>query len=273
MSGGGERLIPTAVFILTFVAVSAFLVASFNDLQTRSLQNVGGHLPISPAELVANDLSIDLYTPSIQPVSGVALDGTNHWQDFEFTKPGETKVHVAVVRNQTDDWYYKVANRITSMPNTDLLNVIRRIHHDIPDLNPGDSLIYYQSWMGGTLALERRIRFDVVTFSEIISHSIARENFSVTNSHCRYWISGIVEWDMNESHGENYCLWNNQFNISVATGLNASYGHISASTVLGQLLTMTLPDVPMFIQAMIAIPCYIALIMVAVLLVSYFIGL
>jgi hypothetical protein len=274
MGGGGDRIIPTAVFIVTFVAMSAFIIAGFNEMLTKAEQNSESPLPPSPATQLAFDLDLELYDPGTQFTNGTTLHGTNRHQSFSFTKTGQTDVGVAVFRNVTSDYFWNVANGITSFSETGLKMVLQRINHNTPHFKPQDFVVFWQSWMGGTLALERRIRYQVETFPEIAKDHEPDTNFTVIQSHLRYWTTDIIGWERHVNLGatsQDYLLWANQFNISVATGFNATYGSISASTVMGQLLGMKLPNVPFFIQAMIAIPCYLAIILVCALVVSYFI--
>ena len=279
MGGGGDSVIPTAVFIITFVVFSAFIVSQFNEMLTRSEQNkdpTARYMQTPESQLAAN-LTVNLYAPSSWTVNSTELNGVNRWDiKNDFTMVGQTSVGVGVFRNITESEWDKLASSYSSAQfapgNIPSLHQAfsNSLKNDHPDYRPQDFIIYWQTWMGGTLSLERRVRYEIVEFDEIIDAHIEDTNFSIIQAHLRYWVTGLINWDNGYSLGEDYLLWYNNFNISVATGFNASYGSISASTVIGQLLGMKLPNVPLFIQAMIAIPCYLAIIMICVLVVAYF---
>lgn len=279
MGGGGDSVIPTTVFIITFVVFSAFIVSQFNEMLTRSEQNKdpsARYMQTPEAQLAAN-LTVNLYDPGIWLVNDTELNGANRWDiKNDFTMGGQTSVGVGIFRNISEEGWDHLASSYSPAffdpGNIPSLHQAfsNSLKHDHPDYRPEDFVIFWQTWMGGTLSLERRVRYEIIEFDTIIDDQQEDTNFTILQLHLRYWVTGLINWDRTFGGGEDSLLWANHFNVSVATGFNASYGSISASTVIGQLLGMKLPNVPLFIQAMIAIPCYLAIIMICVLVVAYF---
>jgi len=278
MGGGGERLIPTAVFMLTFISLTLLLLGGFNQMVTRADQNKGGKAPTSSESLLANELMLTLYLPSAQETNGTQLNGVNKFQNLaNFELTGQTDVGCMIARNWTENFFVNFGGIYAGSYVATCL--YRSSHADNPTYKPADFVIFWQTWMGGTLALERRYRYDIVTFSELaaVHDTYSGEvglNLSLVNSHLRYWVTEMIEWSRNEDLGpnlEDYRLWNNDFNVTVSTGFNATYGSISASTLIGQLIGLKMPGVPQWIQVLILIPFSITVLLMAVIIVSYFI--
>jgi len=280
MGGGGERLIPTAVFMLTFISLTLLLLGGFNQMVTRADQNKGGKAPASSESLLANELMLTLYLPTGQEANGTTLNGVNKYQRLDaYQLTGQTDVGCLIARNWTEGYFSHFAMYYSGVSPAPKVCISRLIHTDDPTFKPADFLLFWQTWMGGTLALERRYRYDVVPLIELATQhdAYASEvglNLSIIESHLRYWVTDLVEWSRNDDLGANlrdYQLWNNRFNVSVSTGFNATYGSISASTLIGQLIGLKLPGVPQWIQVLILIPFSITVLLMAVIIVSYFI--
>lgn len=272
---------PTAVFLVTFFALAVFLIAGFNEMLTRAEQNQGGQLPDSAAQQLAADLLLTLYSPAVQAANGTNLNSA-HGDDFQtlasFQLSGQTDIHCMIARNWTKNFFNNFGDIYAG---TDAATVLRRSsHNDNPGFAPSDFLLFWQTWMGGTLALERRYRYEIVTFPELAGSHGANydtgDNFTVVQLHMRYWATGLVEWTRSVVPGPfmDSQLWNNHFNISVATGYNATYGSISPGTIIGQLITLKFADklgIPTYVMALIMIPVTITIILVLVMVVTYFI--
>jgi hypothetical protein len=281
MSASGERVVPTAVFIVTFFAMAVLLIAGFNEMLTRAEQTKGGTPPGSSESLLAGDMMLDLFDPVAQEADGTLLDDDNRYQFLDsFQKTGQTDVGCMIARNWSEnfftdfDWteYGEVSS--DAAPGT---CIHRSSHHDNPDFKPSDFLLFWQTWMGGTLALERRYRYAIIPFADLSTAHDAYlasvgTNFTIIQMHLRYWVTGLVQWTRDaDFYMLDTQLWANKFNVSVATGFNATYGSISVSTVIGQLIGLRLPGVPMWIQAMIMIPVAVAVLLILVMIVTYFI--
>lgn len=275
--GTSERVVPVIVFIVTFFALTILMIAGFNEMLTRAEQNKGRSIPFSSESLLAADLMLNLYDPTAQSANGTNLNGQNRYQSLDsYQLSGQTDVGCMIARNWTENFF---RNFDDIYAGTDAGTVLGRSNHDDPGFRPSDFLVFWQTWMGGTLALERRYRYDIVTFEQLASEHDAYQtdvgvNFTLAQMHLRYWITGMVQWHRDALFGpalEDHRLWNNQFNVSIATGFNATYGSISATTVIGQLIGLRFPGLPMWIQALIMIPISITVLMAIVMVVTYFI--
>lgn len=278
MASAGERVVPMAIFLVTFFALSILMIAGFNEMLTRAEQNRGRSIPFSSESLLAADLMLNLYDPVAQAANGSTLDGSNKFQEFDnFQLSGQTDIHCLIARNWSESFFNNFGGIYAGTYTGTVL--WRSSHYDNPDFKPSDFLLFYQTWMGGTLALERRYRYDFVTFDELsINHDRYQGevgvNFTLVQLHMRYWATGMIQWERDSNLGlqfQDYRLWANDFNVSVATGFNATYGSISASTVIGQLIGLRIPGLPMWIQAMIMIPVAVAILLIVVMVVTYFI--
>lgn len=278
MAAAGERVVPIAIFLVTFFAITILMIAGFNQMLTRAEQNKGGNIPSSSESLLAADLMLTLYDPVGQAANGADLDGTNKFQALDsFQLSGQTDIHCLIARNWTENFFTNFGVIYAGTYSATCL--YRSSHRDNPDFKPSDFLLFYQTWMGGTLALERRYRYQIITFEELAANhdtysSEVGVNFTLVQLHMRYWASGLIQWERDTGLGlkfQDYRLWANQFNVSVATGFNATYGSISASTVIGQLVGLKIHGLPQWIQAMIMIPAAVAVLLIVVIIVTYFI--
>jgi hypothetical protein len=282
LAGAGERVVPMAIFICTFFAISVLMIAGFNEMLTRAEQNKGTEVPSSSETLVAADLMLDLYSPVGQQACATSLAGTNKYQVLSsFTMTGQTTIHCMIARNWSKNFFntFGASSWGGTHPLDPSIILSRSSKHDNPGFVAQDFLLFWQTWMGGTLALERRYRYDFVTFPELVTvHDVLARtldsafNLSVVNVHCRYWVTTLTQWFRDPSFGgyQDYHLWANQFNVSVSTGFNATYGSISPGTVITQLIGLKIPGVPMWIQAMIMIPVAVTVLLIIVMVVSYF---
>lgn len=276
MGGSGERIMPVAVFLVTFFALTILMIAGFNEMVTRADQNKGRSVPSSSESLLAADLMLNLYAPVGQSANGSVLDGNNRFQSLAaFQLSGQTDVNCMIARNWTDAFFVNFGSIYAG---SHLAEVIyRSSHHDNPSFKPADFVVFWQTWMGGTLALERRYRYDIIPFEELAAgHDAAQTdvgaNFTIVQLHMRYWVSGLIQWTRDADFYQlDQQLWANNFNVSVATGFNASYGSISASTLIGQLIGLKFPGLPQWIQILIMIPASVMVLIMAVMIVSYFI--
>ena len=275
-----ERIIPTAIFIMTFIAMAALLINALAAVQTRGQQNSPTALPPSPVDILAVNMTLNLYSPSYEEANGTILaENTyySYYQEMTFTSPGLTQVGCAIFRNQSANFFADIAKFSWNYAVPDdriLYRALHNAHNDNPDLKLTDFVIVWQAWFGGNLNLDRRVRYDIISFPELMQNRLPDTNFSIVSSHLRYWCTEFVGWERYPLLGpleQDRLLWSNHFTISVATGYNASFASIDPMTVIGQLLTFSLPNTPPLVQAMIAIPCYLGIILVAVILVSYFI--
>jgi len=275
-----ERIIPTAVFIMTFIGIAALLINSLAGLYTRGQQNVPSALPPSPVDVLAINMTLTLYEPHLEQVNGTILaENTyySYYQEITFTSVGLTQVGCAIFRNQSANFFSDIAKFSWNFAIPDdriLYRVLHNAHHDNPDLKLSDFIVFWQSWFAGNLNLDRRVRFDIISFPELVNNRLAQTNFSIVSSHLRYWCTEFIGWERDSFLGaseQDHMLWSNHFTVSVATGYNASFASIDPMTIIGQLLTFSLPNVPPLVQAMIAIPCYLGIVLVAVIIVAYFI--
>ena len=275
MSGGGEKIIPTVIFCAVFFGVAILLIGNMNGVLTKQQQNVGGERVISPTEELTSDMSLNLYDPVNYSVNATTLGGgTNKIFVLpQFTLSGQTSVGVLIARNWTASYFRNFNNYWGGSPV--IGDAIARSTDDNPGFTPSNFTMIWQSWMGGNLYLERRIRYDIVTFDELSSsHSVRAANYTIVDSHLRYWVTEFFYWARSGFNPtQDADLWNNHFSVSVSTGYNTT-GSISSGTLVTKLLTMQLPDswgIPIFMQVLIAIPIYTSIVIIAVLVVSYFV--
>lgn len=276
MGGGGEKLMPTIIFAAVFFGISILLIGNLNGVLTKQQQNMGGKREISPTEELTTDMSLNLYSPVNVSVNATALGGGTNKIDVlpQFTLTSQTSVGIMIARNWTPSYFRNFNNYWGGDPV--IGDAIERSTSDNPGFTPSNFTMVWQSWMGGTLYLERRIRYDIITFDELLAvHGQRGErNYSIMDSHLRYWTTEFFYWiPVGIGPTKDVNLWINHFSVSVSTGYNTT-GSISAGTLVGKLLTLQLPDswgIPTFMQILIAIPIYTSVIIVAVLVVSYFI--
>jgi hypothetical protein len=276
MASAGERVVPMAIFLVTFFALTILMIAGFNEMLTRAEQNKGRSVPSSSESLLAADLMLNLYAPVGQLANGTILNGQDRYQSLaSFQLGGQTDVGCMIARNWSKNFFRNFGGIYAGSDAAVCIG--RSSDHDNPFFNPKDFLLFWQTWMGGTLALERRYRYEIVTFEELSSgHDLYNTevgvNFTLTQLHLRYWVTSLLQWTRIGDLGQlDRQLWANHFNVSVATGFNATYGSISAGTVIGQLIGLRIPGLPMWIQALIMIPAAVAVLLIVVMVITYFI--
>lgn len=277
MGGSGDSIIPTILFASVFFGISILLIGNLGGVLTKQQQNIGGVRIANPTEELTADMSLNLYDPVNTSVNATTLGGgTNKIFVLpQFTLAGQTSVGVLIARNWTPTYFRNFNIYWGGSPV--IGEAIERSTSDNPGFTPSNFTMVWQSWMGGTLALERRIRYDIITFDELSdAHGLqaGAKNYSIMDSHLRYWVTEFFYWTPSGvGPTKDVNLWNNHFAVSVSTGYNTT-GSISAGTLVTKLLTLQLPDswgIPTFMQLLIAIPIYTSVIIIAVLVVSYFI--
>ena len=273
MSGGGEKIIPTVIFCAVFFGVAILLIGNMNGVLTKQQQNVGGERVINPTEELTSDMSLNLYSPVNVSVNATTLGGSNRQQTLpQFALSSQTSIGMMIARNWTHNFFNNYGGIYAGSSQA---VCIQRSTDDNPGFAPSNFTLVWQSWMGGNMYLERRYRYDIITFEELsLSHSVRVVNYSIVDSHLRYWVTEFFYWARSGFNPtQDADLWNNHFSVSVSTGYNTT-GSISAGTLVTKLLTMQLPDswgIPTFMQVLIAIPIYTSVIIIAVLVVSYFV--
>lgn len=268
-------MIPTIIFASVFFGISILLIGNLNGVLTKQQQNVGGERVVNPTQILTTDMSLNLYAPVNVSVNATTLGGGNRIYVFpQFTLATQTSVGIMVARNWTSSYFRNFNNYWGGDPV--IGDAIERSTSDNPGFTPSNFTMVWESWMGGALYLERRIRYDIITFDElIIAHGQRGEkNYSIMDSDLRYWVTEFYYWNtIGIGPTKDVNLWNNHLSVSVSTGYNTT-GSISAKTLVTKLLTLQLPEtwgIPIFMQLLIAIPIYTSVIIICVLIVSYFV--
>jgi hypothetical protein len=270
MGGSGEKLMGPLLFVATFIAVSAVFISLLGELVTHNEMNVGGPEGPTPQQLLLENYNLIAYDPTVVAANGSALGpGTNHWQQIDFKSPGRTNVGCLIMRNFT--WR---ADLVGWPSQSTAKRALQNYQHDVFGGSGSgrefhDFVFFWQSWPSGTLNLEQYIRYYMLPFGGILAQSHPQAgwltnmstdlNVSTTNFHMRYWATSIISWmepNISSSPTPGYQLYNNRFNITLGVGINATLGNANPWSLLGQIVTLKLPDTPPIIGFLMAVPIY-----------------
>lgn len=240
-----ENLLKPIVFLVSFVGIAALLLSTMGNLQTVSEGGVSDtSIDFSLLEYTywTPDTGWDVTWANATDLSPFDLEDV----DFEFESPDTTdEMWTGSVRNSTEyspgstTWYEKYEDFIT-----------------VSD-----------SYFWG-------FNREVISYQTIDSAHDAAEWVNTNSTEISFIIGGynmtVIITTPGEADGFSDSLWtNNTFNLRLAEVTVVGY---SAEgdwlTLIYQLLFLQLPDVHWFINALMAIPFWIAIGFIAITLIS-----
>lgn len=281
MSDSSEKLLPTVLFVITLVLVTAMLITLLGDMVNHNQQNIRGPALSTPQQLLLENYELFPYSPTIVAVNGTTLGGNHSWQQITFTSAGHTSVGCVIVRNLSSSVYYWMGVSLTVLPawpghpsDSAMLQAISQIPNDNDGWKPTDFVMFWQAWQGGTLDMQHFIKYNAISFEDISASAHQASSIYQVNPNgvtnvsqmsfvLRYWITSFISWDMGAGGSllsRNTNLWNNQFNISVGGGLNSTLSHPNPWTLLAEMATLKFdPGLPTIIRYLMAVPIWLAI--------------
>lgn len=255
--GGGDALLPTVVLLGTFILVSSLFIAGMGHLVAL---NIASQSPEEPIQYIGDNLFE--FSPLDADPNGTVLPGITDVQltskyfsvgipshKVTWTKTGLRDVSSYVIRNATvqDKW-----------ENLGLDEVLVT-----------DYIIFYQSqktWGG----LSHKFAAAVISFDEITEHRKNTTELSDVSFHLFNWFN--VRTQIGPGFASfNDAIWSSRFNYTVASSLNASIATASPWALVGAFLSFSLPNVDPMINLLMAIPIWLAIGYLVLMVVRSFI--
>lgn len=240
-----ESLLKPVIFLFTFIGVAALLLSSMANIRHVSEGGISDtSFEFSTGTYTYWDPSDgwDVTWANATDLSPFDLDD----MDFEFTSAAADSIWLGCVRNNTEylpgstTWYEKYEDMLTVTDYTGWFSYNR----EVVSFQTIDATHNESRWVEGN-STEVFVLIGSYNFTLVITTPGIAANFSTD-------------------------LWvNNAFNVKLA---EVSYDDYSAEddwwTFIWQLLTLQLPDVHPFVNLLMAIPFWIAIGFIVIMLVS-----
>lgn len=245
-----DDLLPPIIAMVTFIGIATFMITALTTAVANhySWMNTDQNIP-DPYE--DYDIKMD-YTPADLNISSVTIytdeNGLTWDPSATFTYPDARSIHMWVVRNNT---YHGWGLAPTDKEREE------------------DYLYFRQDY--GTFGFKHA--HDLIPFRDIETNFDTTTNYSMVKldlSHTYYlyvWhnISGAPSSGRIVQH-----LYNNHVNISIERFLNYSDLAKNKWALIGQVLTLDVPNIHPVIRLLIAIPFYISIAYIVLAILSRF---
>lgn len=223
-----ESLMKPLLMLTAFFAVLVVVLSQFNSILSAGEQTAA--TSSAPPLLIDafEDLNLIAWEPnpfevsSSDQVSWFAARNPDPMVSFEPAGGDEHPLSATLVRNAT--WGF--------------------------DRDTDDFIVFHQhyGWLGS------KVYREWISFDEILEAYLPDQNFSRIFLAMKYNFEVFFYAD--EPLELPYWLWYNDFNITVGYCMNSTPDSMNPWTLVGKIMTFSMPGTPWYVNAMIATPIY-----------------
>jgi hypothetical protein len=254
-----ENLMPTVIFLGTFLLCGGLLIAGLNVLVSA---NQAAQAPDTAQEIVGEEVFTQIAwtaAPNETVYSSFALIlHTKYWSHGMISIPDAYKKVYSYAGKRDVACYLIRDSRVS-----DQWAVL-----GLDNVLATDYVFFYQSvktWGG----LSHNYKTHAIPLDVILEERRADTNFSDVDFHLYNYFTARL-WT---GPGTNLTdgLWNSNFNITLGMSLNSTIGDVSPWGLVGAFLSFRLPNVDPVINLLVAVPVWLALGFLVLTVISRFI--
>ena len=253
-----ENLMPTVIFLGTFLLTGGLLIAGLNVLVTA---NQSAQSPNSPEQIIGGDV-FTLLEWTAAPNGTVTPDViiTLHSKYFAHGFPEHQKIYSYA--GKRDVYCYVIRDSTVRDKWEETLN--------LEDVQAKDYVIFYQNkhiyW-----GLGHRYMAEVIPLDIIIEKKRADLNFSDVDFKLYQYFT--VRFHTGPGMNFTTGIMNNYYNITLGMSLNSSISSMGPWGMVGAFLSFRLPNIDPVLNLLIAVPIWLALGFMILTVISRFIPL
>lgn len=228
---GAEAITGRIVFVATFILISSMLIAFMNESYAENA--VGGDWEYSIGYATIGGITYDL----LQPLAGYDLTTANvsdHWEiggdeNFFFYQTAiddDDRIESALIRD--NDYYLG-----TWSINEDTMY---------------EDYFHFRIEYGWWTVKSAAISLDTVVANQLPGANVSVTDFSLGHRSYSFLVETGTDGD-----GFGPAVWSNLMNVSVGVNIEESLADNSMWSILGQILTFSLPEVHWIINTIVGV--------------------